>query len=653
MVYDKFQAFNFDVQEVSLPDPKVIIEFNGSGLHKIVGPTPLISLSSSYNRSDVGQLDSIERRIQLIGKIVRSPNRNFVQNVTPDATGIKGIVGAHEELKKLFSECSAGTLSIFCDGEAFFTQNNVRVDNIELSSEDNFVQVADYTIDLSFTEPGAHGFSVKNTTDDWSIEPLEDYVYLNYSRDIDAKPELHNPLTDSTVPVDRLTPKINDTIDLIDVPRYKISRQLSAAGLPPTGISGCTDGGFNTSFQEAKRWVESKLPTAFDNQNNSANTLNSGLPAFSNGMTYANFGADVDTYLYNHVRTINYSVSAGTYSVSESWLAMPTAIKYVEDFDIDVSTDENYVKSVTVKGEVKGLQLKQFTALSGSGLPPNADNLINIDYDQMEEASLGLGAIANPLGSNKARVQKNRYENALSGFLYDVKPNIYSRASMGLNNSYYQDEFLDNSTVAELFGVIPVGVDTSNAPQIRNPTYVKEAQLNIIPISTSEAHNTRKGSLSYTYQFNNKPNFITGVISSNISVDTTFPNDVFAESFVLGRTLGPVLQDLGTITTAKKNISIEVNVIPPKHMNGLLMSSPDCPLYHGGYVYQTITGIIESLKPYGDQQSAYFNPPRVNDRGKVFIVNNQENWNPTQGTYTLSLGYVYQPCNASRDFRNT
>jgi hypothetical protein len=380
--------------------------------------------------------------------------------------------------------------------------------------------------------------------------------------------------------------------------------------------------------------------------------LNSGVPAFSSNGNYASLGLDVDTYLYNHVRTINYSVSAGSYSVAESWLAMPTAIRYIEDYDIDVSTDENYVKSVTVKGEVRGLQLKQFTAMSGSGLPPNNENLINIDYDQMENASLGSTAV-NVLGSDKATIQKNRYENALSGFLYDVKPSIYSRASMGLNNGYYQEEFLDNSTVAELFGVVPIEIDTSNAPQIRNPTYVKEAQLNIIPISTSEAHNTRKGSLSYTYQFNNKPNFITGVISSNIAVDTTFPNDVFAESFVLGRTLGPVLQDLGTITSAKKNITIEVNVIPPKHMNGLLMSSPDCPLYHGGYVYQTITGIIEGLKPYGDQQSAYFNPARINDAGKVFVVNNQENWNPTQGKYTLSLGYVYQPCNASRDFRNT
>ncbi len=640
MVYDKFQAFNFDIQtEVPLPDPKVIIEFNGSGLHKIAGPTPLISLSTSYNRSPVGQLDSIERRIQLIGKIVRSPNRNFVQNVTPDATGIKGLVGAHEELKALFSECSAGTLSIFCDGEQFFEHHNVRVDNIDLSSEDNFVQVADYTIDLSFTEPGAHGYSVKNTTDEWSIEPLEDYLYINYSASIDKKQELHNPSLDTVPPVSREQPFSATNIDIIDVPRYKVSRKLSAVGLPPTGTSGCTDIGVNSAYQEAKAWVEFKLATAFTANDNANSTLNSGLSVYTSEPNYSSFGLDVNTFAYNHVRSINYSVSEGTYSVSESWLAMPTAIQYVEDYDIDVSTDENYIKSVTVKGEVRGLYLKEFGSMAGTGLPPTTGNFINTDYEQLTEDSLG---------SNAVTLKKNKYENAVSGFISSVKPFIYSRASIGLNNSFYEEEFLDDTLADPIFGG-----GGSNAPQTRNPTYVKEAQLNIIPISTSETHNTRKGSVSYSYQYNNKPNYITGVISSNITVDTTFPNDVFAESFVLGRTLGPVLQDLGTITTAKKNVNIEVNVIPPKGMDGLLMTSTKCPLYTGGYIFSTITGIVESLKPYGDQQQSYFENPRLNDKGKVFVVSNQENWNPTQGKYTLSLGYVYQPCDTSRGFRDT
>lgn len=654
MVYDKSQSLKFDIQEesVELPDPKVIIEFNGSGIHKIAGPTPLISLSSSYNRSPVGQIDSVEKNIKLIGKIVRSSNRNFTQNIVSSGSGVAGLVNAYQDLENLFSECSAGTLEIFCDGESFFRRNNVKVNSLDLSSEDNFVQVADYTVDLSFTEPGAHGFSVKNTTDEWSIEPLEDYLYINYSLDkIAKKDELHNPNLDFIPPVNRDSPYTEKKLDIIDVPRYKISRKLSAVGLPPTGISGCTDAGVNSAYIEAKNWVQSKLPTAFDNQNNNDSILNSGLPSFTDLVAYSDFGTTgKNTYLYNHVRSINYSISEGSYSVSESWLAMPTAIRYLEDYDIDISTDENYVKSVTVKGEVQGLYLKNLNTVvgsGGSGLPPGTDNIINIDYDVLEEQNLSSTTNA-PQSYSRTLLAKNKYENALSGFIYDIKPYIYSRASMGLNNIYYTDEFLDTTTESPIFGG-----GGSNAPQIRNPTYVKEAQLNIIPISTSEAHNVKKGTLSYTYQFNNKPNFITGVISSNITVDTTFPNDVFAEAFVLGRSLGPVLQDLGTITTAKKNINIEVNVIPPTDMNGLLMSHSSCPLYTGGYVFSTITGIIESLKPYGDRQSYYFNPPRLNDSGKVFVVNNQENWNPTQGKYTLTLGYVYQPCKASRGFRNT
>lgn len=643
MVYEnKLDLINFNQQNtVILPDPQVIIEFNGSGIHKIAGPTPLISLSSSYNRSGAGQLESIERKIKLDGKIVRSSNRNFTQDITPDSTGVMGLVEAHEALKDLFSECSAGTLSIYCEGNKFFEKHNVRVESIEFSSEDNFIQVADYSVDLSFTEPAPSGYAVKNTVDEWNIEPLEDYVYMQYNAKIDKKPELHNPnaITDNGIPVERFTPFNKDELLLLDVPRYKISRKLSAIGLPSSSnITGCTNAGVNSAFIEAKNWVQSRLFTAFDDDNNKNSVLNSGLPAVSKSPGYTNFGP---TYLYNHVRSINYSITEGSYGVTESWLAMPTAIKYTEDYDIDISTDENYIKTVTVKGEIQGLYLKNFDTMigsGGSGLPPN-NTLISLDYDTLETNNLNTNTI----------IANNKYENALSGFLYDIKPYLYSRASMGLNNTYYTDEFLDNSTVD-----IGLGRNRSNAPQIRNPTYVKEAQLNIIPISTTEAHNPRKGSVGYTYQFNNKANFITGVISSNITVDTNFPNDIFAESFVLGRALGPVLQDLGTISSAKKTVNVEVNVIPPKNIDGFLMTNEDCPLFTGGYIFSTITGIIEALKPYGDQQAGLgFSKPRLNDSGKVFVSSDSESWNPTQGKYNLQISYVYQPCVSSRSFRNT
>lgn len=667
MVYDnKFEILDFSAQaDIPLPDPKVVIEFNGSGIHKIAGPTPLISFNSTYNRSPVGQLESVERKITLEGKIVRSSSRNFSELLTPSTTGVQGLVGAHEQLKELFGTCSAGTLSIYCDGQQFFEKHNVKVESIDFSSDNNFIKVADYTINLSFYETGVFGFAVRNTTDEWNIEPLEDYLYIDYTQNVQKKDELHNPHINASVPVTRDQPYTDNTLSIIDVPRYKISRKLSAEGLPPTGATGCTDAGVNTAYIEAKNWVESRLVTPFNNSLNQNDIKNSGLPAFTDTPEYSLFGTNSNTYLYNHVRSINYSISQGSYAVSESWLAMPTGIRYTEDFDIDVSTDESFIKSVTIKGEIQGLYCKDFGNIigSGSGLPPNDQNYINLDNDVLVDATLGGGGAGTfpPIGASAGSnvVKKNKYENALSGFLYDIKPYLYSRASIGIN-SIYTEDWLDMTT-ADPNLQVPIsqgGFATrdlpGSAPQIRNPTYTKERSLNIIPTSTSEAHNLKKGSLSYSYQFNNKPNIVTGVISSNITVDTTFPNDVFAESFVLGRSLGPVLQDLGTVTTAKKNISIEVSVIPPSEIDGYLMSSPKCPLWESGYIYMTITGIIESLKPYGDRpQHLGYSSNRLNEKGKVFVVNNQENWNPLQGKYSLNLGYVYQPCNVSRGFRDS
>lgn len=667
MVYDnKFEILDFSAQaDIPLPDPKVVIEFNGSGIHKIAGPTPLISFNSTYNRSPVGQLESVERKITLEGKIVRSSSRNFSELLTPSTTGVQGLVGAHEQLKELFGTCSAGTLAIYCDGQQFFEKHNVKVESIDFSSDNNFIKVADYTINLSFYETGVFGFAVRNTTDEWNIEPLEDYLYIDYTQNVQKKDELHNPHINASVPVTRDQPYTDNTLSIIDVPRYKISRKLSAEGLPPTGATGCTDAGVNTAYIEAKNWVESRLVTPFNNSLNQNDIKNSGLPAFTDTPGYSLFGTSSNTYLYNHVRSINYSISQGSYAVSESWLAMPTGIRYTEDFDIDVSTDESFIKSVTIKGEIQGLYCKDFDNIigSGSGLPPNDQNYINLDNDVLVDATLGAGGAGTfpPIGASDGNniIKKNKYENALSGFLYDIKPYLYSRASIGIN-SIYTEDWLDMTT-ADPNLQVPIsqgGFATrdlpGSAPQIRNPTYTKERSLNIIPTSTSEAHNLKKGSLSYSYQFNNKPNIVTGVISSNITVDTTFPNDVFAESFVLGRSLGPVLQDLGTVTTAKKNISIEVSVIPPSEIDGYLMSNPKCPLWESGYIYMTITGIIESLKPYGDRpQHLGYSSSRLNEKGKVFVVNNQENWNPLQGKYSLNLGYVYQPCNVSRGFRDS
>ena len=658
MVYNKFELpdSTAEIQSSSPKDPTVIIEFNGSGIHKITGPTPQFTFSTSYNRSAVGQLDSVDRKITLEGQIVRSANPSFSFPVVPNESGVKGLTGAHEALKALFSECSAGTLAMYCDGTQFFEKHNVRVDGLEFNSSDNnFVQVAEFTVSLSFFEAGSHGYAVKNTTDEWNIEPLEEYVHQDFTiTEADAGGELHNPLRNE-IGGGRNSPTDNTVINFSTMPRYKISRKLSAAGLPNTGTgSGCTDVGVNTSYLEAKGWVESKLSTAFNGSTNDSSILNSGLPFFIDSPAYGNMKGS--TFLYNHVRTTNFSISEGVYAVNETWLAMPTGVRFIENYDIDVSTDASFIKTVSVKGEVQGLYLKEMAALTGENLTPDSSGLIEIENDNMEESTLPAGesSSTSPFGNQKSEknlVSKNKFENALSGYVDHIKPFLYQRANIGLNNRYYNEYWLDetssqNNTVSFGDEVIP------NAPQIRNPIYVKEQPLNVIPISTSEAHNVQKGSISYNFQYDNKRNICTGVLSSNVTVETSFPTDVFAEAFVLGRALGPVLQDLGTVTSAKKTIGIEVKVIPPRDIDGYSMNNKSCPLFVKGNIYQTITGIANSLKPYGDQTTALgYDRDNINNKGQVYTSTDSENWNPIDGSYSIQLSYTYQPCNINQSFR--
>ena len=654
MVYNKFELPDSTVEIQSAPptDPTVIIEFNGSGIHKITGPTPQFTFSTSYNRSAVGQLDSVDRKITLEGQIVRSANPSFSFPVVPDQSGVKGLTGAHEALKALFSECSAGTLTMYCDGALFFEKHNVRVDSLDFNSSDNnFIQVAEFAVGLSFFEAGSHGFAVKNTTDDWNIEPLDEIVHQDFTiTEPDAGPELHNPPRNG-IGGGRQNPTDNTVINFSSMPRYKISRKLSAVGLPNTGVgSGCTDVGVNTAYLEAKGWVESKLGTAFNGSTNDTSILNSGLPFFMDSPDYSTMGP---TFLYNHVRTTNFSISEGLYAVNETWLAMPTGVRFLENYDIDVSTDASFIKTVSVKGEIQGLYLKEMATLTGGNIVPTGNRIDIIDDDLTSSTLSGGSSSALTTASNRAQLSKNKFENALSGYMDHVKPVIYQRANVGLNNRYYNEYWLDEKTTQDTgtrpFGSGPPG---PNAAQIRNPIYVKEQPLNVIPISTSEAHNIQKGTINYNYQFDNKRNICTGVLSSNVTVDTNFPTDVFAEAFVLGRALGPVLQDLGTITSAKKSISIEVKVIPPRDIDGYSMNNVTCPLYVGGNIYQTITGIANSLKPYGDQTTALgYKNNKLNQAGQVYTSTDSENWNPIDGSYNIQVSYTYQPCNLSQSFR--
>ena len=681
---DIIEPTDFNIMEAPITGRTRAVEiiYNGSGIHRITGPVPLMTINKTFERNGIGTIEVIKNAISLTGKIMRNGAESD-NDIDPPGTGLASVLGAISNLERLFKSQDFGNLDIKCAGATaplpspyILSMSGVRLVSFSTApTSDNWTFTADYTIELehysAVNNPGdplIHG-----TSDTWSIEPVEDYIYTSFNTDVTTKPEYDNPkllpkpaTVGNTVPATYMgggggPPPIS--LSTYNIPQFKISRKLSAVGIPNAASMGylapnttrtpAISGLGNRAYLEAKRWVESRLDTGFLGViNNSAagGYVNSGLGYITNSRTTTSPLSIFDhTHLYNHLRTVNFSITEGTYEVNETWLAMPTGIGYTEDYTIESSTDDKHIKTVRVQGSIKGLSLVSMAVLTGDPIYMNPSNDGKINLSGSIEQFPAPNNFDKPpkildnttSNSTYTTLYSNKYNNANSGWIHDIKPYLYRRAHLVMNSIDRTKNYINIATPTKF-------------PS--NPIYCNESLLNIIPISTSEGHDPKKGTISYNCEYSNKFNMISGTISESITISETNPVDVISESFVLGRRLGPVLQSLGARTSSKKSVNIEVTVQPPSSIQGFLMTSVECPVYTGGPVFGVIDMLIEGLKPYGDRGNNIWmfgnldqrTGPKNGNQGQVFVTENNISWNPTEGRFSRSVGWVYQPCNNNR-----
>ncbi len=151
--------------------------------------------------------------------------------------------------------------------------------------------------------------------------------------------------------------------------------------------------------------------------------------------------------------------------------------------------------------------------------------------------------------------------------------------------------------------------------------------LNIRPLSKSVGYNPSNGTINYSYEYNDRPsNCVSNAINETITITDTNPVDVFAEIQIPGRALGPILQDMGTITTRKRDINIDVMVAPATGCgttSALFATNPSSDV-------NTIINLF-----YAELTGSY---------GQVFKHQDTSTWEPKTGRYTVSVGWTYQDC---------
>jgi hypothetical protein len=625
----------------------VKVSYNSKGIHDVTnGNVPLVSIKENSNVNNNGSLYSSTVNLTLNGKILAKPGMGAT-GILAAVTGLRSLFFGSGNNQENINQYN-GLFEIFCGTtpNLAFSATGVRVINLSIDeSGDNWTQGADYSVELQYNIPRSYdlnnsGYYVKSTIDSWNIEPLEDYAYYGITGidpNATMRQEYHNPKLKPTAAVETAPQPVTMSsagmkLKILNIPQYKVSRKLSAVGLPShSGASGTF-----YAYQNAQKWVMDRLRYTHR--------------ASGTSPIHVSLNTNSTDYLYNHLRTTNFSIYDGSYEINESWLAMPINIGYVEDYTVSVSTEEGHIKTVKIQGEIKGLIKANNNLVSGvSGIIPTSGTAsINLNqimlakpetsgvsYSIPDASSVAALLTDNSITSHNTVLKDVKYFNARDGWINDIKPYLFRRANLVMHSTERDRAYINN-------------VPTSR-PRPNNPIYSYERPLNLNPISTSETHDPRKGVINYTYEYTNKFKYFNNTIAESITITDTHPSQAINEAFVLGRRLGPVLQDLGTITSARKEISLEVIVVPPSSIQGAFMSHNQCPLYIGGELYNGISGMINQLKPFGDRPTAVFGSlgersPLTGDQGNLYVASDTHSWEPAAGVYRRNVAWIYQHC---------
>jgi hypothetical protein len=175
--------------------------------------------------------------------------------------------------------------------------------------------------------------------------------------------------------------------------------------------------------------------------------------------------------------------------------------------------------------------------------------------------------------------------------------------------------------------------------------------LNPIPINKSLGRDLNAGTITYSYGFNDRPpNLVSGSLIETISVNDTYPGELFSATPVIGRNQ-PVLQYLNSRSEYKRNLSINVTMGRPTD-NWTYSDAPS------GYWSAATQGNIQkwfindkpsNISAASGDLAAIFNAINpVNDPnfsvrgGRCFHSAPQESWDAYSRTYTYSVEWTYE-----------
>ena len=336
---------------------------------------------------------------------------------------------------------------------------------------------------------------------------------------------------------------------------------------------------------------------------------------------------------YNRIVNESIDEAGGSYSLTETWvLSTGTAF---ENYNINITkvVDNPFIE-VSIDGDITGLTAANASAFGGVNSswvgydrPSTTDRTGDPQDDRVQFAPLGeLGIVS---GAYVTALRK--YNEVTNTGLFDYSSPVYKRANFS--------------------------VTFDDAPYRRlNPTPTTQA------VSIDES----QGKITYNATYNNRPiNVLSGVLYEDITINDTYPGDLFATIPVVGRSTGPILQYIGGRTEYKRDVTIECVV--DRH-RAVTNNDRGIDFYWGNPKYDTVSytnadnfllaGFTTNISGHAllPQKPSIVEPTRtqlqqilmelspVNEPGirKYFLSPPTESWNPKEGRYNLNISWTYE-----------
>ena len=587
--------------------------------------TPLISLSTNLSTTEAGALLGGTLNITLEGKIYATGTLNTVANYDEqnDYGAWAGLTDTVVGLENAFSK-DYEKLMITCGttpGQETIRPNNnsiwdfyqidpvsTRVDSIEFnnSTDEYWNQIVDYSISLQVEITGATDYInkggpyfVTNIENSYNITPITDrkfYQAIGKGDQFVDNANSQQAHTYSANSVGHLFPFATGDA----FPAYTVTRNLSAQG---RATKPKYAGHPSTAVANAKHFVTGLL------------TYDTKLFSVLHNLHVVNRNTIVET-----------NEAEGTYGITDTFTVYSGVEPrlYVDTFDINSTTDQNFNRTVTINGSIEGYPDYRFNSnnMYWNMNDPSTRDENQFFFPLTKEPAVEAGAKSPYMQAS------GRLEDMVKGDLF-----YYRCLSTAFPSGFHNEPGNSSNHTERSQSGYRRQLDRST-----KDTFVSwTGWLNPNPISANYTHDLEKGKINYTVSFDSRPmSLINGAFQENLEVEDDYAVRDHMEQTILHGP--PVMSDNGTYTLPARRVSYSASFAPISLATSVRAGSAYLPPKTIGYIYNALN---------------QFNPNRLNPQSVStdfavlyyyysWISAEDENFDPITGQFSKSVTWNYE-----------